>query len=272
MAAKKYGIDLFKKLNLEYASKPLVPIARTFDTPALKKEGRGRTDVLVNHFAKVTKVALAGKRVLEIGCGRGNTAFELAGKTGCSVVGVDIVQSPIWPEYESANVSFHKLDISTEGCESLGQFDFIYSFAVWEHMRHPFAALKAARSLLSASGFMYMSANLYRGPKASHRYREVYFPWPHLLFENDVFEEYYKSIARRGGTPAWVNKLVAAEYLCYFDLVGLEAKKVWYSMTKFDEDFYNRFEDKLGCYPKFDLERDFLHALVTPKSFTAAHR
>jgi len=210
---------------------------------------------------------MQGKRVLEIGCGRGNTAFDLATTIGCEVVGVDIVEYSHWKEYQSPNVSFHKIDISAEDYSFLGQFDFIYSYAVWEHILHPFGALEAAKNLLrplgtSQEGGFYLTANLYRGPKASHRYREVYFPWPHLLFEDNIFAEYYSRIGRKG-RPAWVNKLVSAEYLLYFQLLNLKAKKIWYSQTKIDEDFYNRFHDKLGRYPRFDLEKDFIHALLT---------
>lgn len=56
-----------------------------------------------------------------------------------------------------------------------------------------------------------LSANLYRGPQASHRYREVFFPWPHLLFEDGVFEAYYRHIGMRPARPAWFNRLTAAD-------------------------------------------------------------
>src|SRR5204863_6563140 len=86
---------------------------------------------------------------------------------------------------------------------ALGRFDYIYSFSVWEHIVHPYTALVNARELLEPSGTMFLQAQLYCGPKASHRYREVFFPWPHLLFTDDVFEEFYRSVGREPKRPAW---------------------------------------------------------------------
>ena len=37
-------------------------------------------------------------------------------------------------------------------------------------------------------------------PTASHRYREVFFPWPHLLFADEVFEEFLPGTQGRPST------------------------------------------------------------------------
>ena len=110
---------------------------------------------------------------------------------------------------------------------------------------------------------MYLNANLYRGPSASHRYREVFFPWPHLLFTDEVFEEFYQVMHNRAAYPAWVNKLVAAEYEAYFRHLGFAIESIGFTLRSIDEPFYARFEEKLGRYPRFDLERDFIVAVVS---------
>lgn len=258
-----FDLALFQSLNEEYQSKPLVPSPRS-DVPLSREaEANKRAQVLARYYAKLNdNHSLNGKRVLEIGCGRGETARMVADDARCEVVGVDVVESRYWAEYGGNKVSLYKLDVSQTPYKHLGQFDFIYSFSVWEHIQHPFAALKAAYTLLRPGGTMYLSANLYRGPKASHRYREVFFPWPHLLFTEEVFAQYYSSIGMGPVRPAWVNKLVAAEYLAYFDAVGFDARKVWYKKTAIDWDFYNRFAGVLGRYPLVDLERDFIRAFL----------
>jgi SAM-dependent methyltransferase len=160
-----------------------------------------------------------------------------------------------------------KQDLS-EGVAALApeQFDFAYSNAVWEHVRHPFSMLKAVHGLLKPGATFYIVANLYRGPKASHRYRQVFFPWPHLLFTDEVFEQYYTSIGRPPMRAAWVNRLSIGDYFLYFDLVGFQVAEVSYSMTPIDEPFYQRFSDILERYPRYDLERDFLHAVLVKDS------
>jgi hypothetical protein len=75
--------------------------------------------------------------------------------------------------------------------------------------------------------------------------------------------EYYEKIGRPPSKPAWVNKLISAEYLLYFQHLKFNVNQVWYSETKIDEDFYSRFHDVLERYPRFDLEKDFIHVLLT---------
>jgi hypothetical protein len=74
----------------------------------------------------------------------------------------------------------------------------------------------------------------------------VFFPAPHLLFEDDVFEDFYRHIGMRPVRPAWVNRLTAAEYQRHFDLLGFSAQKLWYSITPLNREFYRRFEDRLS--------------------------
>jgi hypothetical protein len=90
----------------------------------------------------------------------------------------------------------------------------------------------------------------------------VFFPWPHLLFSDDVFAEYYVSIGRPANRPAWVNQLSIADYCNYFRLIGFELEGLSFSKTPIDEVFYSRFADRLERIPRFDLERDFLMATL----------
>jgi SAM-dependent methyltransferase len=176
------------------------------------------------------------------------------------VVAIDIKRRAEWAA--ARGVEFLVADLSEGAPAELGTFDLLFSNSVWEHLRHPYAMLRGARRLLAPGGVFRLSANLYRGPKASHRYREVFFPWPHLWFQDDVFEAFYRHIGMRPARPAWVNHLTAAEYQRYFDLLGFAVHKLWYSITPLDRAFYQRFEDRLARYPIFDLERDFIHVVL----------
>jgi hypothetical protein len=61
---------------------------------------------------------------------------------------------------------------------------------------------------------------------------------------------------------AWVNQLSIADYQNYFDIIGFEVEKLTFSMRPFDEGFYHRFEEILGQFPRYDLERDFFHVVL----------
>ena len=43
---------------------------------------------------------------------------------------------------------------------------------------------------LKPGGLQWIRANLWAGPQASHRYRDIYFPWPHHLFSDAVIAEW----------------------------------------------------------------------------------
>ena len=196
-----------------------------------------------------------GQRVLEVGCGRGHLSRQLANEVGVEVVGLDVHQYPEWHSDRTPGASFVAGDIS----EPLGldqHFDRIFSLSVWEHLEHPSAALDQSLALLRPGGVMFLQAQLLYGPKASHRYREVFFPWPHLLFEPDVFEEFYVSIGREPMRPAYVNGWTALHYRFHLDRVGYETQ--WFSTPQpwFDAEFYETHRDRLGVYPVWDLSHD----------------
>ena len=259
MARIEYDVNLFLALNQEYETKPLVPAPRSYATVEVEEYGRKKAAMLARRYS------VAGQRVLEVGCGRGEVAHALATDFGCQVCAVDVVPYDEWAAWDAKGLSLQVLDITREDVSALGRFDFVYSHSVWEHMRHPFSGLKAAAQLLAPEGRFHLYANLYRGPVASHRYRDVFFPWPHLLFPDSVFIQFCQAIGKPPITPAWLNKLTAAEYLVFSDLVGLRTERVSYTMRPIDEDFYQRFEEALSKYPRFDLERDFIEAVLVPK-------
>jgi 2-polyprenyl-3-methyl-5-hydroxy-6-metoxy-1,4-benzoquinol methylase/spore maturation protein CgeB len=253
---RRFDLALFLELNEAYRARPLAPAPRCNDPETLASRGTTRARKLVDRFD------LKGKSVLEIGCGRGEVARALAAEHACRVVAIDIQRRAEWAEPNG--VDFLVADLTDRTPSELGEFDFIFASSVWEHVRHPYTMLERTKKLLAPHGVFQLSANLYRGPRASHRYREVFFPWPHLLFEDDVFEDFYLHIGMQPARPAWVNYLTAAEYQRYFHLLGYSIQKLEYSITPLDREFYQRFEDRLSRYPIFDLERDFIHVVLTP--------
>jgi 2-polyprenyl-3-methyl-5-hydroxy-6-metoxy-1,4-benzoquinol methylase len=250
-----FDLDLFMALNEEYASKPLVPAPPRKDAESLTDQAVRRANTIAG------RVDLQGARVLEVGCGRGHLGPVLAHRHGAQYVGVDIVEYETWSEDRPAVRTICR-DISAEAAEDLGEFDVVVSIAVLEHVVHPHSMLEAMYERLRPGGVAYLAANLYRGPKASHRYRQVYFPWPHLLFGDDVWREFYRSVHNRDETFSWVNKLTYAQYLMYFDMIGFRKRKVWLTSSTFDADVYERFADVLSRYPCFDLSHDFVYAVL----------
>lgn len=260
----RHDIALFRKLNEEYADNRLVPAPRRTTGDALQRQAISRAKWVDR------RLQLRGQRVLEIGAGRGHFCDVLASDYDCEVVGVDITRYETWSEFTSGcDLRVH--DVTEQELASLGTFDRIVSFAVFEHIERPYEGLAAMHELLRPGGKAYFSANLYRGPKASHRYREVYFPFPHLLFDDEVFAEFYESTRFSHRAPAWVNRLTAAQYREKVAELEFTVVEQWTDRTPLDRDFFERFRDVLGRYPVDDLETDFLH-LVLQKQPTRVDR
>jgi SAM-dependent methyltransferase len=247
-----FDLELFEELNREYESKPSYGRPRGNDTKTVERRGAERAQWLSTRFG------VKGKRCLEIGCGRGEVVRALAAQHGCECFGVDVSEYDEWKAQQPTGATLLPRDVSSEPISDLGEFDLIFSFSVWEHIRRPREALMAAKRLAKPGADIYISANLYRGTQASHRYREVFFPWPHLLFTDHIFEQFYERRGIPGRRAAWVNRWTAAEYLLCFKELRLSVIDCSYARTPIDEAFYHRFEDILSRYPRVDLERDFL--------------
>jgi cyclopropane fatty-acyl-phospholipid synthase-like methyltransferase len=253
----QFDIELFRELNREYRDKRLVPAPRAMDPDALLKQARRRTKFLQQ------KIGVRGLRLLEIGAGRGHLCRVAHESYDADVIGVDINVYETWDEISSSEgVSLQTIDVTVDDISLLGTFDRIVSFAVFEHVERPYEGLQAMFDLLKPGGVAYMSANLYRGPKASHRYRQVFFPFPHLLFSDDVFAEFYRPTKWEHTAPAWVNKLTAAQYREKLRDIGFVVEEQWVDETPLDMNFYDRFEHVLGRYPREDLETDFIHLVL----------
>jgi SAM-dependent methyltransferase len=248
-----HDIALFERLNEEYRQRPLAPTPPAVDPEGLRKRARRRLRTISR------SIDLRGKRVVEIGCSHGYLTRQLVKKGKArEAIGVDIVESPMWEQHASPAVSFHRADLARERLLDDGSVDAVVSTAVLEHVDRPLRMLEAIARMLKAGGEAWLYFNLYRGPKASHRYREIYFPWPHLLFEPEICEAFYRKHYGRGSRFSWVNRLTAAEYVAACIEGGLEITDHRRSVTPIDIPFYVRFEDVLARYPALDLETDFM--------------
>lgn len=254
MDGTKFDLQLFKQLHEEYSKKPIldVPNLQNDEVRAVKRAQK------LNRL-----IGIENKRVLEVGCGTGHLAYELASTYGAQVLAVDVKPDPCWKELSHPGVEFRVVDISGEHDLKQRRFDAICSWSAMEHVVHPFAMLRTCRKLLAPEGRFFLVAHLYRSATGSHRAREISFPWPHLLFTDDIFEQYFLSEGLPALRPSWVNKLTHAEYYCYFDLLGFVVEKRFRRKRELDVEFYDRFFDELSKYSTFDLTTNAVEVLLS---------
>jgi SAM-dependent methyltransferase len=249
-------LELLEALNEEYRTKPLVPEPLKYDQAS--REERARRRLLEVHGS----IDLADKRVLELGCGAGFEVWYLSHHFGADAWGVDVSERRAWAPLADDRTHFVCADLATDRSFEAGFFDRVYSFTVMEHVVHPWAVLNELFRIMKPGGLAYLQANLHRGPRASHIYRELYFPFPHLLFTDDVIREYRRTHSGRDEGASWVNRLTWSQYEDYLRQIGFVLKSLQFRETPLDEAFYDRFANILGRYPKRDLTRDFFTAVV----------
>jgi len=255
-----YSLKLLKQLNEEYRKKPILSSFTKYDKESQIEQARNRLKYLS------TLIKLEGKKVLEIGCGGGYVSYVLSKEYKCEVIGTDIYRSENWRTLNDPRLKYKVVNLAKENPFQKESFDLIISYVAWEHMRHPFEVLKQATEILKKStGQMYIYANLYRSAVASHLYRHIFFPFPHLLFPDETLLPF----AKKQGVEQWwidaffyVNKLTYSEYKEYFRILGLKMMHEKKITRPLDKELYERFEDKLGLYPISDLELDFFEVLL----------
>lgn len=253
---QRFDVELLEALNAEYESKPIVPKPPSYvatDRIATARKRLKWAQQLVD---------LRGKTTLEIGCSNGYESWLLAHNLGCDAYGVDVNARGAWKDLQGDRVHFTCADMAVNNPFEANTFDVVLSYVVWEHVVHPRALLQATYDVLKPGGLAWIRANLFCGPQASHRYREVYFPWPHLLFSEDVIRDWDVKHGRGPKGPAWVNRLTWDNYERYISEIGFRLRHVHFQEAEWDEEFYRRFEDMLGRYPKRDLKRDFFLAVL----------
>jgi len=249
-------IDLMEQLHAEYVSHPLVPVPPGRTAPERAERARARL-LDVHH-----EIDLADKRVLEIGCGAGYEVWYLSHQFGADAVGLDIIERAAWQELTDARTHYVLGDLTAEHLFDEASFDRVISFAVWEHIAHPTAALAETYRLLRPGGLAWIKANLHRGAMASHLYGDISFPYPHLLFSDAVIREFMRRHDRPPGGASWVNRLSWADYDARIRAIGFRIRALRFTGQPIDEDFYRRFENVLGRYPRADLVRDFFEVVL----------
>lgn len=115
------------------------------------------------------KVPLAGKRVIDIGCGGGILAESMARK-GADVTGIDLSDKALkvadLHSLESgAKVRYKLIAAEAMAEEEAGQYDVVTCMEMLEHVPDPAAIVKACAALVKPGGHVFLST-LNRNPKA----------------------------------------------------------------------------------------------------------
>jgi 2-polyprenyl-6-hydroxyphenyl methylase / 3-demethylubiquinone-9 3-methyltransferase len=114
--------------------------------------------------------ALAGKRVLDVGCGGGILADAMARK-GAQVLGIDLATKPLKVaqlhalEAHTPNVEYREISVESIAAEQPGGFDAVTCMEMLEHVPDPASVVQACGKLVRPGGWVFFST-INRNPKS----------------------------------------------------------------------------------------------------------
>lgn len=115
------------------------------------------------------RTGLAGKKVLDVGCGGGILAESMA-KKGADVIGIDMGKAPLTVaklHAMEAEIDLHYRQVTVEELaeEMPASFDTVTCMEMLEHVPDPSSIIRACYKLVKPGGDLFMST-INRNPKA----------------------------------------------------------------------------------------------------------
>ena len=113
---------------------------------------------------------LAGKRVLDVGCGGGILSDSMA-RRGARVLGIDLATKPLRvaqlhaAEAGTSDIEYREVAVETLAEESPGSFDVVTCMEMLEHVPDPASVVGACGRLAKPGGWVFFST-INRNPKA----------------------------------------------------------------------------------------------------------
>lgn len=182
---------------------------------------------------------LAGRKILDFGCGEGTSAAGVSLLFDAEVHGVDINN-----EAEACASFLHQnfgmdipnrltfQEIAPGETPNGGPFDLIYSWSVFEHVNNRIynSVLKDLYGLLKPGGHFFIQISpLYFAPEGSHLWAIGYEKWEHLIAQtsdvhddinnSDLDDPQKKSLLAMFDT---LNRVTADDLLSRFKTVGFQ--------------------------------------------------
>ncbi|AEG92456.1 bifunctional 2-polyprenyl-6-hydroxyphenol methylase/3-demethylubiquinol 3-O-methyltransferase UbiG [Ramlibacter tataouinensis] len=105
---------------------------------------------------------LAGRRVLDVGCGGGILADSMARK-GASVLGIDLAAKALKVaqlhalEAQTPGIEYREISVEALAAEAPASFDAVTCMEMLEHVPDPASAVRACAALVKPGGWVFFS-------------------------------------------------------------------------------------------------------------------
>lgn len=115
------------------------------------------------------RAGLAGKQVLDVGCGGGILSESMAHR-GAKVTGIDLGEAPLGvarlhAEESGVSVDYQNISVEALAAQIPGHFDVVTCMEMLEHVPDPASVIRACCALVRPGGYVFFST-LNRTPKS----------------------------------------------------------------------------------------------------------
>ncbi len=141
---------------------------------------------------------IAGKVVVDFGCGEGEEAVEMAAKGAKRVIGIDIREEVLDLARQKARCAGAEGNCSfTSSTTELA--DVVVSIDAFEHFGNPAGILDTMSTLLKPTGEVFISFGpTWYHPLGGHLFSV--FPWAHLIFSEEALIRWRSTFKTDGAT------------------------------------------------------------------------
>jgi SAM-dependent methyltransferase len=175
-------------------------------------EGKSKLAVLMGEdfFPRI-----AGKVVIDFGCGEGADAVEMATKGAKRVIGIDIRENLLQAAREQA-LRAGVQDICLFASSTKETADIVVSVDAVEHFADPAEILRIMNSLLHPAGEVLVSFGpTWHHPLGGHLFSV--FPWAHLIFSEKALIRWRSTFKTDGATrfsevAGGLNQMTIAQF------------------------------------------------------------
>jgi 2-polyprenyl-3-methyl-5-hydroxy-6-metoxy-1,4-benzoquinol methylase len=158
-------------------------------------EGKSKLAVLLGEeiYSKI-----AGKVIIDFGCGEGDDAIEMVERGARRVIGIDIREDILQKAKEKA-LSAGVQETCLFGSSTKELADVVVSLDAFEHFADPEAILESMSTLLRPTGEVLVSFGpTWYHPLGGHLFSV--FPWAHLIFSEKALIRWRSTFKTDGAT------------------------------------------------------------------------
>jgi len=206
-----------------------------------------------------TKIDFTGKTVLDVGCGDGLLALQIAKAGAAKVIGVDMRSDQIdiakdaLEKYQALRLPLEFMVDDLMNRSSLGKFDVIVSLATFEHVSNMKSMIKMMSEMLAPNGIIAsVWGPLYHSPYGDHfsGFFRVKIPFRGIIFNEKALVRLYREFYRAYDAAVSIKEVDGGMNMLKFDEFAEMFSESGLKIVELKPRVYNRDQATQGLRSK----------------------